>query len=499
MRIEAIGGVTASGQPLVFSGWSDSGAAGHAITLPNAGVTVTFTASFTAVNASPSAPIADATVRDSAPNTNLGAAAVLGVRSSGPRERVYLQFNVAGVSGTVTSAKLYLYALTTSVNTPAIYKTVNNWTETGITWANRPTPIGSALTGATGVSAGSWTIFDVTSAVTENGLVSFVIQRDSSTTAQFVARESGDNAPRLIISTSTDGAAAGNPPEGLDGVAYSSSVIDLAWSAPRPERSGTTSNGTARSSPPSDRKPRTETSSCMPLRTYGYRLRTRTVAGVSAWSSVLNVMTPQLTTTFDLASKKRRVRLGGWNVRRRMRPVDKFASSWNLGHRIESALQFTVSPLPGPVYNAELRVYVVSGLAGNDLPVLSVFGAANWNGGITWATRPLKHPIDPIDAVANPPAGGWLTFSVTGAGSFASTNIAFVLSSDSDSLFCISRSGESAPRLITIASQTPANPAQAAASPLWPLRLRRRFHPRRLPFRLSTDSRTGLRTGPRLA
>jgi PKD repeat protein len=464
VRIEAIGGVTATGQPLVFGGWSDSGFAAHSITLPNAGVTVTFTASFSTVNASPSAPIADATVRDSAPNVNLGTATVLSARSSGPKERVYLQFNVAGVSGTVTSAKLYLYALTTSVNTPAVYKTANNWTETGITWANRPAPSGSALIGATGVSAGSWTIFDVTSAVTTNGVISFVIQRDSATTAQFVAREAGDNAPRLIISTSTDGAASGTPPDALVGVAHSSSVVDLSWAAPAADATGydierngafITTIGPAMSY--RDQFLHAAT-------TYSYRLRTRTADGVSDWSAVLNVTTPQLTTDLtwpqkDAASVSEDGTFGSGcdlstNLQVRGTP----------GHNIESALQFTVSSLPGPVYNAELRVYVVSISPSGNAPTLSVFGAANWNGGITWATRPLKHPVTPIDTSANPPAGEWVTFSVTQVGSFASTDIAFVLSSDSDSLFCISRSGPTAPQLITIASQAPANPAKAAAT-----------------------------------
>ena len=304
LRLEAIGGISSTGQSLNFSSWSDGGAATRTITMTLSNSTLT--ASFTTTNASPFAPIADTFVREQDPNANFGTSTMLEVRSYGPKEKVFLRFNVAGVSGTVTSAKLYLYALTSSTNTPTVSRTGDNWSETGLSWVNSPAAIGSALPGANGVTANSWVIFDVAGAVSANGTVSFVLQRDSKTTARFVSREGGANAPRLIVASSTDGSSSTiGAPQALEGVAYSSSAIDLTWAAPNPA-SDVTGYDIER-----DGALVTTTGPILTYRdvfllaskTYRYRLRTRTANGVSAWSDGLAVLPPAPTTSQVLAPK----------------------------------------------------------------------------------------------------------------------------------------------------------------------------------------------------
>ena len=60
------------------------------------------------------------------------------------REASFLRFQVAGITGRVTSAKLRLRSITDTGDGPAVRGTTNDWSETGVTWSNRPAPIGAA-------------------------------------------------------------------------------------------------------------------------------------------------------------------------------------------------------------------------------------------------------------------------------------------------------------------------------------------------------------------
>ncbi len=81
--------------------------------------------------------VADARVEAASPNTNFGTTTPLRVDSS-PLEEAYLRFDVSGTNGPVTSARLRVFATNATVNGPAVYLTGNGWTETGLTWNNRP-------------------------------------------------------------------------------------------------------------------------------------------------------------------------------------------------------------------------------------------------------------------------------------------------------------------------------------------------------------------------
>src|SRR5689334_16839494 len=108
-------------------------------------------------------PQADAYVNQIAPDTNAGTSASLYTQPSS--EESYLRFAVAGVSGPVQSAKLRLYVLVGASVGPAAYTTGTSWSETGITWNNRPARTGAALTQLAAVGANAWVEFDVTAAV----------------------------------------------------------------------------------------------------------------------------------------------------------------------------------------------------------------------------------------------------------------------------------------------------------------------------------------------
>ena len=83
------------------------------------------------------APTGDARIEEASPSTNFGTSTALLVDTS-PHMRSYLKFQVSGVSGTVSSAKLRLYAYNATTDGPALYPTVATWSESTITWNTRP-------------------------------------------------------------------------------------------------------------------------------------------------------------------------------------------------------------------------------------------------------------------------------------------------------------------------------------------------------------------------
>ena len=62
------------------------------------------------------------------------------LRTDDRRRQSFLRFQVAGITGRVTSAKLRLRSITDTADGPAVRGTTNDWSETGVTWANRPAP-----------------------------------------------------------------------------------------------------------------------------------------------------------------------------------------------------------------------------------------------------------------------------------------------------------------------------------------------------------------------
>ncbi len=113
---------------------------------------------------------------------------------------------MTGVSGSVQSAKLRLYAFGGSADGPKVYGTSNEWTETGITWSNKPATSGSATDDKGAVSANTWIEFDVSPLVTGDGTYSFVLVPTSSDGVDVYSRETTTiNKPQLVL---TIGSAA---------------------------------------------------------------------------------------------------------------------------------------------------------------------------------------------------------------------------------------------------------------------------------------------------
>ncbi len=137
---------------------------------------------------------ADSYVSGSKPTSNYGNATSLRVDAA-PVMRSYIQFNVQGIKGTVTSVRLFLYADANAKAGTTVSSTGSDWREMGINYNNAPAAV-SKLATLDALSEGTWVEIDLTGYVTENGVYSLML--DTSEAASFSSRE-GANAPRLEI------------------------------------------------------------------------------------------------------------------------------------------------------------------------------------------------------------------------------------------------------------------------------------------------------------
>ena len=163
--------------------------------------------------------IADGFVRNgSFGNTNYGNDGLLNVKLSGTsgntRESV-LKFDISSLPATFSAAKLRLFGMLTNVldsGTPnvGVFKSINDaWTETGVTWNNRPATSGGAVaTKAITGTTGQWYEWDLTSMIQAeraagNQILTLVLRATNTTNpmATFNSGEAASNTPELLVTT----------------------------------------------------------------------------------------------------------------------------------------------------------------------------------------------------------------------------------------------------------------------------------------------------------
>jgi hypothetical protein len=118
-----------------------------------------------------------------------------------PTIRSYLTFNVQGLSAPVASAKLRVYANSSSTAGFSVYGVPDvSWREMTVTYNNSPA-LGTLGASLGPVTSGTWITVDVTSLITGNGIVSLALTGNSSTLFSFASRERATRLPQLIITT----------------------------------------------------------------------------------------------------------------------------------------------------------------------------------------------------------------------------------------------------------------------------------------------------------
>jgi hypothetical protein len=169
-------------------------------------------------------PVADSYVDEGSPSQNYGSATEL-LTDQGPDQQAVFRFTVAGVTGPVYSAKLRLHVTNSSTDGPAVHTSKDSWTENAVTWNNRPQPDGAAIEDLGNVPTG-WLEIDVTSVVTSNGAITFLLVPTGSNGCDFNSRESS-NKPQLVIET-----VGGPPPKPDAGVDSGPPVLDGSTGGP---------------------------------------------------------------------------------------------------------------------------------------------------------------------------------------------------------------------------------------------------------------------------
>ncbi len=146
-------------------------------------------------------PVADTFVSSANTSTNYGTATQIRIDGS-PVVNSYLRFNVTGLTGSVATATLRLYANSSASTGGQVRGVANNtWGETTITFGNAPAPSGT-VSGATGpFNTGSWASVSITPLITGNGTYSIAVTTTGSTAVSLGSRESGSHAPQLIVTT----------------------------------------------------------------------------------------------------------------------------------------------------------------------------------------------------------------------------------------------------------------------------------------------------------
>ncbi|MCG8604915.1 tandem-95 repeat protein, partial [bacterium] len=151
-------------------------------------------------------PTDDSFVRSNRATTNYGDGDVLRSRKAKAAQQFsYLKFNVSGITSSIETAKLRLFVVTGSDDGGSVFSSSINflgsndpWNESELTFANAPEIDNTVLSSTASVFPGQTVEFDVTSAITGNGVFSFALRNNSDDAVEYSPKEFG-NAPELVI------------------------------------------------------------------------------------------------------------------------------------------------------------------------------------------------------------------------------------------------------------------------------------------------------------
>jgi chitodextrinase len=368
--------------------------------------------------------IADARVQEANPSTNYGTATSLRT-DSGPAVETYACFNVTGVTGTVQSARLRLFATNDTADGPSVRKTTDAWGETTLTWANRPAATGPATDDRGAVPLNTYSEWDVTPTVEANGKVCFVLAQPGSDGADFNSREAAANRPQLLVAyTDTpppQDSEAPTKPTGLNAV-MSGGRVDLTWAASTDNVAVTGYHVFRNGSLLAEIGAMTSYAdlTVAPNTTYSYEVRARDAIGnLSPLSDPASVTTPNAPQVLTFAA------LDDTRVQESS-PTSNYGTQTlrtDAGPAVETNLRFELGVLPGAVQSAKLRLFVSQSTV--DGPAVYPTGTAWTEAAVTWATRPARTGAATDDRGALP-SGAYAEWDVTSSIP-SSGPVAFVL------------------------------------------------------------------------
>jgi hypothetical protein len=370
--------------------------------------------------------VADAHVEELHPTSNNGSSDYLQVENASNRNsESYIRFNVSGIAGTVQTARLRVYTTTnSSSNGPAVYVANNTWTETGITWNNRPGRTGSVIDNKGEINKNSWVEYNVTAVVTGNGTFNFVLVGDSSDEVRFSAREGG-NRPQLVItfSVSTHTPTATRTPTRTP-------------TAIQPPGSTSTSTATRTATLPSG-------STSTPTPTGGS-------GNILTFTPNADARVSQVSPTTNFGT------------------ATTLHADGNSGEVQTTYIRFTTNGISGSIQSVRLRIFCTTNGTANGPAVY--LANSSWiesgTGGITWNNKPalLSGAVDNKTAIG---ANAWAEYDVTSLVAGNGTYTFALVADSTDGVVFSSREGTTDPQLVvTLAGgSTPTRTPTAGATP----------------------------------
>lgn len=370
-------------------------------------------------------PVADAYVNQSKPTSNYGNATSLREDAS-PIERGYLRFNVLGLGSPIKRATLRVYAnSSSSAGFTGNRVADNSWGELTLNYNNAPA-VGAAIGSSGPFSAGNWISIDVTPYVTGNGTFSFVLTTSSSTVINLASRESGANAPQLIVDTQsgpTATASPTNPPFDTPTFTPSPTIVFTATSSNTPTSTPTLSS----TSTPTNTPTSTLSSTSTPT-------TTQTPTPTSTPTLMVNSFTFNPVADAYVNESSSATNYGtATSLRADASPV------------VRSYLRFNVQGLSGTVTRATLRLFTNSS-SSTGYEVRNVPDTSWGELTINYANAPS---FDAVTATSGPFATGvWTTVDITPLISSNGT-YNFALTTTNITAFSLaSRESVNAPQLI---------------------------------------------------
>lgn len=211
LTVEAPDQIGSDNVPYLYKSWSDGGTRKHDYVTPNSDATVTIT--YLPMGGFSYAPHADARVSEGNPDRNEGTGTGLSIKGGSTSDyESYIRFKLSGVGTSVTKARLYIYSYEGSIDGPDVYLTSSSFSESGITWNNRPSATSGRIETYGPVAKGSWIALDVTGYISGDGYVTFLLRSPSSDAASFYSRQAGSTkAPRLVIVSNGSGPSSDEP------------------------------------------------------------------------------------------------------------------------------------------------------------------------------------------------------------------------------------------------------------------------------------------------
>ncbi len=406
--------------------------------------------------------VADAYVASDLTSSNFGSSGMLKADAS-PDYRSYLRFNVADITGTVTSATLRLYATSSSAAGYRVHNvTSQTWEEGSVNYANAPS-IGPVAASSGSVSSGSWVSVDVKSLITGSGVYDLAMTTTDANALNFNSRDASSNGPQLVIQT---GGVAAPTATSTTTPTRTATLPPTVTRTPSPTLAST-------SVPTITRTPSltpTATSTSLPVIMPSNTPTTSSTATLAATATMTSGNTLMFTSLADarVAEASPTTNYGTATTL----PVDGGAGAVQTSY-----IRFTTSGISGSIQNVKLRVFCsTNGTVNGPAAYLA---DNNWiesgTGGITWNTKPalLSGAFDNKGTIAT---NTWVEYDVTALVTGNGTYTFGLVADGTDGVTFSSREGASDPQLVVTLgigaptasltpSRTPSATNTATASP----------------------------------